>query len=370
MSSPASFEHLPGGLRPELGPKARVLHVDGETVYASRGLELLLSQDGGRRFEVLGRAPGGLLARQLASIELCARVLRSGFHGLVPLPDGALLAVVRGAVLRKEPDSTRFEVVHEVQRGSRPLNLCCLPNGHVYFGEYFSNRRREEVLSYGSEDGRSFDVVGGFLAGNVRHVHGIHHDPHRGGMWVLTGDEDQESGLWWTDDEFSTLEPVWQGLQSVRAVTLFAESWGLVVPMDSPRELNYIQHLDPQPGAIERLAPLPGSAFHGTRTEKLWLVSTAVERSPVNAAQRPALFASENGTDWSPVAWLERDQPPFARDHSLFQWPTLVLPSGRASGGRVLGSVGALAGAHDRLLSWSEAEILEHLRSDGAKHSA
>lgn len=358
------------GLAPRVGPPGRVLHVEGETLYVGRGLDLLRSRDGGAHFELIGRAPGGPVARRLAAKEYSSRLLRTGFHGLAPLPDGGLLAIVRGAILFQGPSDARFSVAQRVRRGSRPLNLCVLPSGHAYYGEYFSNPERDQVHIYGSVTGREWEVVGSFPAGTVRHVHGVHHDPHRGGMWVLTGDEDHEAGLWWTGDEFQTLEPVWRGTQSVRAVTLFAESWGLIVPTDTPFETNWVQHLDPESGAVTRLAPLPGSVFHSARSEHLWLLSTVVERSSVNTDPRPALFASADGLDWSPVAQLERDRPPFARERSIFQWPTLVLPTGRSTGDALYGSGQALAGAHGRLLEWSERALLERISKGRELRSA
>jgi hypothetical protein len=371
--SPRPLERLTlptGELAPRRGPAGRVLHVEGGTLWAARGLDLLRSTDGGGSFELVARAPGGPWRRRLAEGELSSRFLGTGFHGLAPLPGGGLLAIVRGALLHKAAGEPKFSLAHRVERGSHPLNVCVLPSGRAFFGEYFSNSEREEVHVYGSETGREWDVVGSFQVDTIRHVHGIHHDPPRGGLWVLTGDEKHESGLWWTDDEFRTLEPIWRGTQQARAITLFAESWGLVVPMDSPRERNYVQHFDPRTGAIERLAELPGSVLHAGRSERLWLLSTAVERSRVNTSQRPALFASADGLEWSSIARLERDRSLCGSRSSLLQRPTIVLPSGRSTGDALCGSGRALRGAHGQLLTWSESEILERLRPRRDKQSA
>ena len=39
-------------------------------------------------------------------------------------------------------------------------------------------------------------------------MHGIFIDPYDGRIWVTTGDDDHESAIWFTDDEFKTLEKV------------------------------------------------------------------------------------------------------------------------------------------------------------------
>jgi len=363
LNVPARAPHpcLAEGLAPEVHHRLRVLHVEGRALYASRGLELHRSTDGGATFQFVARAPGDLLERRLARTSLVARVLRAGFHGLTPLPSGDLVATVRGGLLHLAAGEARFRWAHLLRRGKRPLSVCRHPSGRLYFGEYFSNPRREEVHIYGSEDGRSWEVTASFPAGAIRHVHGIVHDPYREGMWVLTGDEDEECGLWWTDDEFSSIEPVLRGDQRARAVTVLPLTSGLVVPMDTPQEENFVQHLDPQSGRLERLADLPGSAFHAARTRDLWLISTAVEASAVNTDDRPALFASRDGHDWRCVARFHRDLPRLARTRSLFQWPTLVLPTGESELPTVFASGQSLLGAHDRCLAWNEGDLLDVL---------
>lgn len=337
--------------------RGRVLYADGSRVYAGRGLELFLSEDGGRSFSSAGQVNAGLAARLLARLELPSRFLRSGFHGLQPLPDGSLLAIVRGAILRRGQDGDAFEQVHEVARGTRPLNLCLAPGGRVYFGEYFQNRSRNEVHVFGSDDGLSWSVVHSFPPGTVRHVHGVFHDPWRGGEWVLTGDEGPEVGLWLTTDGFRTLEPVVRGVQEGRAVSVIPVPRGLIVPMDSPQVQNHIQLLDVASGHLEPVAELPGSAFHAARAGPVLLVSTTVERSRVNLDPRAALFASLDSEHWRPVARFERDLAFLGDRRGYLQYPTLVLPSGANPGPWVFASGQALRGLHGRLLRWRVDEL-------------
>ncbi len=373
MTQPWIHEHpacLAEGLAPRVGDHLRVLHVDGTEVWAGRGLTLLHSADGGASFQERGRVPGRLAQRLLSRNELTTRLFRTGFHAVAPLPGGALVAVVRGAVLHLRADAQEFELAHSIQRGKRPLNLCVHPSGRVYFGEYFRNRFRRAVHLYGSDDGRSFHVVGTFKRRSIRHVHAIHWDPHRAGMWVLTGDDGDEAGLWFTPDEFVTLEPVLRGAQAARAVTLFAREDGLILPTDTPFERNYVQHFDPETGTVERLAELPGSVFHGTRSRSLYLLSTVVERSPINTDPRPALFASRDGDDWKLVARLRRDFPQLEALPPFLQWPTLLLPTGSTSTDTIWASGQALARAHDRALTWSDEALASELFDKAERHSA
>ncbi len=346
------------GLAPQLEGRLRVLHADGNSLYASSGLQLFASQ-GGAPFEPIATAPGGLVAKTIANTTLPARLLRSGFHALAPLPGSGLLAVARGALLHCAPGEREFRLAHRVTRGTRPLNICTTDAGNAYFGEYFGNSERSEVHIFGTRDGRSWQVAYTFPAGSIRHVHGVHWDPYRKGMWVLTGDEGDEAGLWWTADEFETLEPVLRGKQAARAVTVLPMKDGVVVPMDTPFEQNYVQHLDPSTGKLEKLAALPGSVFCATRTSTLFALSTVVEKSAVNTDQRPALFVSLDGYDWQPAARFERDLAWVGDRRGYLQYPTLLLPTGRSNAPDVFATGQSIAGAHGQLLRWSASELIE-----------
>lgn len=345
--------------------RRRALRVDGDTLWASAGLDLWRSSDAGGTFVRVARASAARLPRVLASTPLVERLLRAGFHDLVPGADGGLVAVVRGALLHLRPGAETFGLAHRVRRGSRPLAVCASGSGRLFFGEYFQNGAREPVHVYGSDDGRHFEVVHTFPAGSIRHVHGIVPDAGRGGLWVLTGDEGDEAGLWWTDDEFRTLEPVVRGVQGARAVSVLPHPDGLIVPTDTPHEPNFVQLLDPATGRLERLASLPGSVFFTGRTRSLYLLSTTVEASRVNRDPRAALYASRDGLDWRPVARLERDLA-FLRDRrGYLTYPTLRLPRSSGAPEHVFATARALRGLHGQLLRWHEDDVLRFIEEAG-----
>lgn len=353
-----SHAQVAEGHAPLVLGRLRVLHVDGALVYASHGLDVHVSRDGGRSFTLLGRAWRTAASRALALTPIASRLLRAGVHALVPLFDGGHVAVVRGAILRREVFGARFEVTHEVARGTRPLNVCADGEGVLFFGEYFGNPARDEVHVYGSEDGRAWDVAYTFPRKTIRHVHAVVHDPYRHGLWVLTGDDADEAGVWWTADRFRTLEPVARGFQGARAVMALPTPRGLIVPSDAPDEPNFIQRLDPRTGRMERLAAVPGSVFSAGRTHRLYLVSTALEPSAVNLDPRVALFGSVDGEDWRPVARFERDLAPLNDIRGRLQYPMVLLPSGTQSDGGVLATGQALRGLHGRLLRWDEGQLV------------
>ncbi|MEM1449969.1 MAG: hypothetical protein AAGI22_12710 [Planctomycetota bacterium] len=353
-------------IRPMFGRRWRVLHADAEVVHASADLDLYRSTDAGATFHFVARAGETWRDRALARTPLVSRLLRCGFHGLTPLPNGDMVAVVRGAILHRAAGADRFEVAHRIERGSRPLNVGLAPSGRLFFGEYFGNPDRAEVHVYGSDDGRSWEVAHTFPAGSIRHVHGVHADPYRGGVWVLTGDDDQESGLYWSDDDLATLEPVVSGTQRARAVAVLPRPDAVIVPTDTPRETNWIQRLDPSTGTLERVRPVPGSVFHATRTRRLSVVSTTVEPSDVNTDERAALLVSSNDEDWTVIARFGPDLPLPGSKRGLLQYPTLRLPAGTGAS-RILATGQAVAGAHGRLLAWEQDVVLRAITRDVAE---
>lgn len=352
---PTRRARVAAGVAPErLGP-FRVLLAEGQALFASRGLELFVSHDAGGAFQRVGVVPVGLARRALARCPWSARLLREGFHDLVRRPGGELVGVIRGAIVAQSAGEPRFRVAHRVERGTRPLGLCLAPSGRLFYGEYFGNPRRDEVRVWGSDDGRAWEVVHTFPRGTIRHVHGIHADPHRGGLWVLTGDAGDEAGIWWTADDFRTLEPVVLGTQRARAVTLLPLEAGLLVPMDSPEQQNHVQLFHPESGRFEDLAPVPGSVFHAARTPGLFAVASVVEPSRVNRDRRVALLVSRDGCTWRVACRLAPDLRLDGRGRLLY--PTLVLPRGTAAWPCLFATGQALAGAHGRLLRWSEDEL-------------
>lgn len=357
-------------LNPEdLGP-GRILLVHGRRIWIGRGQELWRSDDGGASFQFVATAPTSPLGRALANNPWTSRFLRAGFHGLEQMRDGTLMAIVRGGVLRLEPGARAFERVHTVDRGTRPLGICIPPDGPMAFGEYFQNRERGEVHIYASRDGREFEVAHTFPAGSVRHIHSIVHDPYRKGQWVLTGDDGDEVGLWWTQDQFRSLEPVVRGVQNARAVTVLPTRDAVIVPMDSPVTQNHIQALDPSTGNLRVLGSVPGSVFFATRAGNMLFLSTAVEKSQVNLESRSVLFGSLDGEQWIPIHSFERDLPALRDRRGYLQYPTLVLPSGSPESSDLYGSGQALADHHGRVLRWDRDALHDHLATEASRDAA
>lgn len=314
----------------------------GGELITGRGYRVYGPRRNGRPGEELraSYAPGGS-KQLLASTALGCRVAREGIHRLYETPGGDWIAIAKGMILHRRPGEARFRLATDGFRGSRPLYLGFQPeSGNWYFGEYFANTDRSKAVHiYRSRTGARWQVAYTFPPGSIRHVHNIVWDSFRRGLWVLTGDRDHESGLWFTADDFATLRREHGGSQAYRAVSLLLTERWLLVPSDTPLERNAIRRIDRATGAVAPVAELASSAFHTYRAgdgHEL-LVTTVGEPSAVNDSNHAYLYASADG-----ARWVQRSR--FPRDVwsklscFLFRYPE-VIPVGHTPDG-VLHCVG------------------------------
>jgi hypothetical protein len=307
-------------------PKMRALAWDGDTLYASRGYTLLSARANADRFiwqEVASYRPEWW--RNLSSrFALGFRLVRDGLHALAVTPRGNLIAAVPGGIATLRPGEKEFRLTHRVQRGTRPLHITVIPDGRVFWGEYFDNPDRDEVHIYGSSDGGlTWSIARTFPACSVRHVHNIVYDHWEECLWIFTGDYGRECRILRASLDFKSVEEVLGGNQQARAVAAVVVDDGLYFASDTPLEQNHIYFLD-RNARLHRLNPIPSSSTYGCTNRSGIFLSTMVEPSRVNHNRIVALFGSENGISWSRlVDWRKDNWSP-----KFFQYGNAFLPDG------------------------------------------
>lgn len=338
----------------------RPLYLANKRLFASQGLKLYKSDDDAASFELVAGFSASFFDKTIAKNNFTSRVLRAGYHSILPLADGAIVAVLRKTIAYKAANSQEFKPVLKIKRGTRPLNLCQSNSGKLFFGEYFQNNDRDEVYVYGSDNAQDWDIVYSFKKAEIRHVHGIFYDPYRQGMWLLSGDLDQESALWFTDDDFKTLEPVARGTQQARAVAIIPLEDGLIVPMDTPQEVNYIQHFNLDTG-FRNLAELPGSAFHIINANGLYLVSTVAEKSKVNKASGASVFASVDLENWQQINDFQEEMKVPKIVQRIIRYPDIILTPGDYRGEFGYARAQAVRNIDGKMLQWKIEDIKKSL---------
>jgi len=307
-------------------PKTRVLAWDGDVLYASRGYRLLRCRPAETpiRWEEVAQFSPIWWRKLTSASRLGYRLMRDGFHALVVLPSGELIAAVPGAIATLRPGEMEFQVTHVLQRGTRPLNIAAAPDGRVFWGEYFDNPGRDAVYVYGSHDrGASWKVVYSFEKNAIRHVHNIVYDRWEECFWVLTGDMGGECRILRASLDCIRMESVVSGNQQARAVAAVPKEDGLYFASDTPLEQNYVYKLDRQRN-LTRLAEIHASVFCGCAVGDVVFFTTMIEPSSVNRDRTVAIYGSADSLSWFRLhAWM-KDQCP----ELLFQYGNAFLPSG------------------------------------------
>jgi len=265
--------------------------------------------------------PWGL--REAARFRLLRRLGRLWLRELIRLDNGDLLGIVRRSIIRLTSGVEQFQRVFQVKGGGRPRGLTLTPLGHIFVGEYRATRRSEPLRIWGSTDsGLTWDQVYVLPPGRAKHIHNLIWDQYRQGIWVLTGDHDEETAFLFTADEFKTVTEFVKGRQEFRACHLFCQPDGLYYGTDSERAPNWFVHLDINTGELTKLQPLPGSCLYGARLAGKYFLSTTVEPSKVNLCKRPALWVSADLCRWQQVMDFEKDRWPAG----AFGFGTVMLP--------------------------------------------
>ena len=276
----------------------------------------------------------GLFAR----FKLTRRFLRAEITGLYPLEDGSLIAIAKKGLFKLAQGASRFEKCFSTPRGSKPLNLCVLPNGHIYFGEYFMNIEKKSVHVFCSIDkGETWSVVYTFEEGNINHIHGLFYDKYTERIWCLTGDREKECIIGYTDDEFRSFVEVFRGGQEYRACNLFFYPDYFVYATDSQYMKNTINKVDRKTLEITPLYEIQGTAIKGGQLNNMAYLSTTIEPSEVNKDRFAHIWLTRDGIKWKDIFNGEKDIWPAILQFGTFEFPLyyessdyILYTSGRA----------------------------------------
>jgi hypothetical protein len=272
-------------------------------------------------------------------------VARRGLVRLIRRSRGAtnLIVLASGTVLVFYDRIYRMEAGG---RGFRPVDAPSLtdvfmggiaigPGDTVYLGEYVTGERPNmpRVLR-GTEDGARWEVAYTFPSGAVFHVHSVTYDPFRGGYWVATGDSDSEAGLWFTADNFHTLERVGGGSQDWRVVALLVREHDLIWGSDNDRAAAGIFRWNMDDRSLTRLQTIYNpSYFAGGLADGTMVITTTYEpESDFSRLEEShpytSVWVSRDGQAWSEVLQLE-GEPVLTSGRTAR--PQIRLPDGDGS---------------------------------------
>lgn len=302
-----------------------VHYVDQEVCWASKGNRIYKSNNGGDKWRNIGKLNYSFPSRLQSAHRLGRRLFRTGIHHIIPGFNNNVIVWASKNIFNIDL-STNTTISRINVMGSRPLNVCKTGSG-IYYGEYRINPERSPVHIWFSDDnGSSWRPIYKFTA--IRHVHGIFHDAYTGKLWITTGDENHESAIWITDNNFKTLEKVISGTQQTRCVQLLFTEQYVYFGSDAPDEKNFIYRLERKSGTIEQLQLVDGPVFWGCKVGSSLFLSTVCEPSKVNKSRYAAIWRSDDGEKWFRFMSFKKDM----WSMKYFQYGQVLFPHGSGDG--------------------------------------
>jgi hypothetical protein len=237
------------------------------------------------------------------TFSITRRFFRKGAHNLCCL-DGTNYLVFNKAIYIRKKNESKYSFYFNNYLGSRPLNFNCSEN-EILFGEYHSNQQRtDETNIYQIRNNESPKIVYTFKKNEIRHVHNCIFDKHRKGWWILTGDNDSESNIYFYNKRLSLIAG---GSQKYRAVEIILESEKIFIPSDTPFQKNKIRIYHNKSEVLEDVFQVNGSVFHAKKIKDIYFISTVTEPSEINKSKKAILYGSLDGINWSILFEAKKD---------------------------------------------------------------
>ena len=258
-----------------------------------------------------------------ASFFLTRRLFRAEITHLYHFQGNTWMCIAKKGIFRYNNNSKLFEKCCDIDKGSRPMNLCQAKDGTIYYGEYCFNPGMKPMRVFQSKDnGNTWTVSYEFKQGEINHIHGIFNDPFSDKIWVATGDEDTACIFGYTEDGFSTLVREYAGSQQYRVcVPLFTPN-EIFFATDSQYEQNVILSINRKTGEVKDWQMIQGSGIYAVQNGDLLMVSTTVEPSAVNKDQASHLWYSWDGHNWKELISFTKDCLP----KTYFQFGSIRFP--------------------------------------------
>ncbi len=301
----------------------RVLEVGGDYLIGARGYRLYRFDKTDKQWRFYGKISDRKFAF-VSRFRMLSRLLRAEVPFFKTLKNGQPVCIAKSGIFKLNKDTRVFEKCFNIERGSRPLNICEDNEGNIFFGEYFHNPDRESVNIFMSVDnGDHWEIVYSFPEKSIRHIHGLHFDEFTNSIWVTTGDLEGECIIGNTKDKFRTFEIVFRGGQEYRACNLLFYKDKILYGTDSETAENHLKQIDRNTREVTVLADLQGSVINAVKVGDKSFLSTTVEPSEINKDQNSYIWIYDDSSGRaSVVAKYQKDR----WDHIYFQFGLCRFP--------------------------------------------
>ena len=250
----------------------------GYLLIYRRGQYYIISQD---THEIKNKfhLPCCLLKRVLVLSRLFERLLHAEPRWAIQIDKVGVLILHEGKVFYVNIETGTWSIENISVRG-KPLFISEIHDvggfqNTYMLGDYGKNTERNEVHIYQRNEG-IWKIAYTFPKEKVRHIHNIIPDKAHKCLIILTGDEDNESGIWIAEDNFKKVYPLKIGKQMYRACQAIPSDDGIIYFTDAPSEANSINYIDLK-GRVSEISKLRGSCIYGVIHDNEGFFSTTCE---------------------------------------------------------------------------------------------
>lgn len=243
-------------------------------LWATRGMKVYKLKRGDEKFQRVAHVPTGFSIFWIRNFSIIRKLtIRPECVELTASANGDLCALSAGKIWYKPANSGEFHETFRLSnygfgdQGIRNDGIINIDDSTYYFGEYFRNPERDKVRLYrSSEDMSYWEVAYQFQPRQVRHIHSIQKDPYSNKIWVCTGDNDDESMIMWSDDNFNTINKIGYGNQIWRVCQLVFTEENIFWGTDTGSEnISGIYSWNRQNAKLKKHLEIDGAVFFGTR---------------------------------------------------------------------------------------------------------
>lgn len=322
---------------------------DDELITYSKGSIHLLNLSTGSSANV-GNLKFSKLKRILCNFRIFERLLRLEPRAAQVLDENNIVFSHMKNIYRFNLVTKKMILELNLQNSSNnPLMITHIKDlegfsNTLVFGEYFSNESKGKVKIYSRDIDleSNWEIVYEFPDNSIRHIHGVVSDKQNNRVIILTGDSNSETGIYFTKDNFKTLNVLYSGEQKYRTCNMFFIRDILVFFTDAPSEQNYAYYGNTDGSSIKRLKDIDGPVIYSTIFQDKIYFSTSVEPEEAKKGLLSLLFNFKaKGVKSNQVAVYSCDRElkveklvEFRSDIfplKLFQFATVHFPSNSSS---------------------------------------
>lgn len=276
-------------------------YIDEDNILVYRKLKLYKFNLCNSTFEYISTLSNSFKYKFGCINRILERILRLEPRTAIRENDYILISF-KGFIYKLDINTYKLKIVHKFRDGmnnvlsfSRVSTIEGFEKG-IYYGEYLSNDDKKAVSIYRYDEKKEeFLKVYTFKSGYVNHIHQIIEDKYRNRVWVMTGDFDSASAIWYTDDNFKTVKLFFGGKQEYRLCKAFVIEKGLLYATDTPLEDNYIVKIEiDKDVTVSKIHNISGSVIYGVEMKDKYIISTTVEGKNFNNKFK-SLFTYKRG---------------------------------------------------------------------------